>query len=212
MPGELYIGGDGVARGYLNRPALTAERFVPDPFGPPRGPALPDRRPLPAGGPTGSLEFLGRNDDQVKIRGYRIELGEVEAALAGLPGVREAAVVAPRGDARRPAAGRLRRPAAIDSTPTALKRRPRPSACPDYMVPSAIVALDALPLTPNGKVDRRALPAPEVGPGRPRPRRPAATRPRRRWRRLAATVLHVEAVGVHDNLFERGIDSILAIQ
>jgi hypothetical protein len=159
VPGELYLGGDGLARGYLRRPELTAERFVDDPFRGGRAPlshrrsrALPGRR---------KLEFLGRLDHQVKVRGYRIELGEIEATLAlSHPRVKEAVVVAredrpgeaPRGlRARR--RGRL-----------ALGRACAPSCArklPDFMVPSAFVVLDALPLTANGKVDRRALPAPE---------------------------------------------------
>src|SRR6185369_16726168 len=155
--GDLHVGGIGVARGYLNRPDLTAERFVPDPFGSAPGGRLYRTgdlvRYLPGGLPGGNIEFLGRLDHQVKIRGFRIELGEIEAALLALPGVREAVVVA-RQD-------RLVAYVVGEGTPDELRpsfREQLRALLPEHMVPSAFVAL---PLTSNGKVDRKALPAPE---------------------------------------------------
>ncbi|HEX8276908.1 MAG TPA: amino acid adenylation domain-containing protein [Longimicrobiaceae bacterium] len=207
--GELWIGGAGVARGYHGRPGLTAERFVPDPFG-----AAPGARAYRTGDrvrwrPDGALEFLGRVDFQLKVRGFRVEPGEVEAALAALPEVREC-VVAARADAGGetrlvayvvPAAGSA--PAA-EELRAALRER-----LPEHMVPSAFVALDALPLTPTGKVDRRALPAPEApaesGAGAA-PRTPTEEVLAETW----AEVLGVERCGIHDDFFAHGGHSLLA--
>ena len=157
--GELYIGGAGVARGYLGRPSLTAERFVPDPFGEEPGSRLYRTGDLARRRPDGLFDFLGRADDQVKIRGHRIELGEVESALARHPDVREAAAVA-RED--RPGDRRLVAYLAVESD------RPSPTAedlrtflgrtLPAPMVPSAFVVIGSMPLTPNGKVDRSGPP------------------------------------------------------
>ena len=208
VPGELFIGGEGVVRGYLDRPALTAGRFVPDPFSAAPGARFYRTGDLVRRKADGALEFLGRTDFQVKVRGFRIELGEIEAALAEHPSIREAVVTvredAP-GDARivaylvadgpAPAPEQLRR---------ALSRR-----LPDHMLPSAWVTLDALPLTPNGKVDRRALPAPEarkMDAARHVPARtPAEVRIAGFWRE----VLGLEQVGVDDNFFEIGGHSLL---
>ena len=152
VPGELYIGGDGVARGYLNQPELTAERFVRSPFGEGR---LYRTGDMVRWRPDGYLEFLGRQDLQVKVRGFRVEPGEVEATLIGHPGVRDAAVVAPadrQGD-RRMVAYVVADPGLGEAE----LRSHLAEKLPRYMVPSAITRLEGLPLTPNGKVDRAAL-------------------------------------------------------
>ncbi|MGW4890953.1 non-ribosomal peptide synthetase [Kitasatospora sp. NPDC004240] len=170
IPGELLLGGDGVAQGYLGRPELTAERFVPDPYGPP-GARLYRTGDRAVWTPEGELDFLGRIDDQVKIRGHRIELGEIEAALLGHPALAQAAVaVREEGDGEPFLAGYLV-PAPGSAAPAAAElreylRRTLPSA----MVPQRYQVLDRLPLTPNGKLDRRALPVP--------PRETPATAPR----------------------------------
>ncbi|GAA3170785.1 MULTISPECIES: amino acid adenylation domain-containing protein [Streptomyces] len=157
VPGEVYIGGDGVARGYLGRDDLTAERFLPDPFGAPDG-RLYRTGDLARWAPDGSLEFLGRIDNQVKIRGYRVELGEIEAALRRHPQVRDAVAVvreATPGNPRLYAYVVPAQPGALDSTGI---RDRLAGQLPPYMVPADCIALDAIPLTANGKVDVRALP------------------------------------------------------
>jgi len=209
VPGELYLGGQGVARGYGQRAALTAERFVADPRrAGERMYRTGDRvRQLP----EGSLEFLGRVDDQVKVRGYRVELGEVRAALLVQEGVQAAEVVFHQSDDGR---AQLHAYVAVQGAQgfdaSALRSR-LAQALPDYMVPAAIVALDALPLTPNGKLDRRALPAPRVEVANKHyaaPEGEAETALAAIW----AEVLRVERVGRHDNFFELGGDSILTLQ
>jgi acyl carrier protein len=211
IAGELYVGGDGVARGYLNRPALTAERFIPDPFSAEPGSRLYRTGDLVRYLPDGNIEFLGRADHQVKLRGFRIELGEVEAALLRHSSVREAVVVA-----REDAPGDRRLVAYVTGAPEAavqageLREHIR-GHLPDYMVPSHFVQLEALPLTPNGKIDLRALPSPEsarptlehayIAPGTLLESLLAA-----KW----SEVLGVEQIGVNDNFFELGGDSIQA--
>ncbi|WP_347322523.1 amino acid adenylation domain-containing protein, partial [Ralstonia pseudosolanacearum] len=158
--GELYIGGPGLARGYLNRPALTAERFIASPFGPP-GARLYKSGDIGRRLPDGTFEFLGRNDDQVKIRGFRIELGEIEAKLAAQPGVRDAVVLAREDRAGDKQLVAYLVPEASGALHAATLRDSLARELADYMLPSAYVMLDTLPLTVNGKLDRKALPAPQ---------------------------------------------------
>ncbi|HEU4557299.1 MAG TPA: non-ribosomal peptide synthase/polyketide synthase, partial [Longimicrobium sp.] len=201
VPGELFVGGIGVARGYLGRPALTAERFVPDPFAFAPGGRLyrtGDRVCLRT---DGELEFRGRVDEQVKIRGFRIEPGEVEAALRRCPGV-AACVVVVREDA--PGERRLVAYAVGEADAGALRAQLR-ERLPEHMVPDACVVLERLPLTPNGKVDRAALPAPAgAAAGHAPPRTPVEKQLAEIW----AEVLGVPAVGVDQPFLELGGTSL----
>ncbi|WP_437742524.1 amino acid adenylation domain-containing protein [Sorangium sp. So ce1504] len=212
VPGELYLGGAGVTRGYHARPELTAERFVPDPFGGVPGGRLyrtGDRVRLLA---NGAIEFLGRTDHQIKLRGHRVELGEIEARLREQPEVREAVVAArdSGGAVRLVAYVVAREAAALDAE--ALRAR-LAKQLPETMVPAVIVPLPALPLTPNGKIDRAALPeperagAPEAG-GFVAPRNEVEATLAQIW----ADILRVERVGIHDNFFALGGDSIRSLQ
>jgi amino acid adenylation domain-containing protein len=210
--GELYIGGVAPARGYLRRPALTAEKFVPDPFGASPGARLYRTGDLARYLPEGRIQYLGRTDHQVKIRGFRIELGEVEAALAGHPQVRQAVVLdceGPQGD-RRLAAWIVT--GEEPPSPDDLRQRLR-SHLPEYMVPADFTFLDSLPLTLSGKVDRRALPAP--GPNVRAGRAPAAA-PRdeveHRLLEIWEEVLGVSGLGIADSFFESGGHSLSAVR
>ncbi|MGW4637723.1 MFS transporter [Sphaerisporangium sp. NPDC004334] len=203
VPGELYIGGAGLARGYLNRPALTADRFVPDPFGPP-GSRLYRTGDLVRRRPDGALEFLGRLDTQVKLRGLRIELGEIEAALRALPDVRDAAVIV-RED-------RLVAYLVPDGADVSAVRAELKKTLPDYMVPSGYVGLAALPLSPNGKLDRGALPAPVAGRDAAVEFAPPVTPTELAIAEVWSELLGVETVGLDDDFFDLGGHSLLAIQ
>ncbi|HKG15027.1 MAG TPA: amino acid adenylation domain-containing protein [Pyrinomonadaceae bacterium] len=211
--GELYAGGDGLARCYLNRPELTAEKFVPDPFGGEAGARLYRTGDLARHRPDGTIEFVGRRDQQVKLRGFRIELGEVEAALRGHAAVRGCLALV-----REDAPGDKRLVAyftADDADPPtndALRRHLR-EKLPEHMIPSAFVALEEFPLTANGKIDRRALPAPD---DYLRPRENLYVAPRDETEEALAAiirdVLGVERVGVYDDFFDLGGHSLLATQ
>ncbi|HEX7243234.1 MAG TPA: amino acid adenylation domain-containing protein, partial [Longimicrobiaceae bacterium] len=203
VPGELHVGGPAVARGYLGRPALTAEKFVPDPFSGEAGARLYRTGDRARWRPDGTLEFLGRMDAQAKLRGFRVEPGEVEAALAEHPGVRESAVVV-----REDALVAYVVPADGERTASAELRAWLRERLPDYLVPSAFAFLDALPLTPHGKLDRRALPAPETDAGAAY--EPPATPTEEAVAAIFAEVLRVERVGARDHFFERGGHSLLA--
>jgi amino acid adenylation domain-containing protein len=210
VPGEIWLAGAGLARGYAGQPALTAERFVPDPFGPPGSRMY---RSLDAGRwlDGGLLEHLGRRDAQVKVRGVRIEAGEVETALASHPCVAEAAVDA-RGDAdaRRLVAWLVAREGEPRATAAELRQHLR-ERLPDAMVPAAFAWVDALPRTTSGKIDRRALADP---PGDDAPAAGRATQPRSpveaRLAAIWADVLGLERVGIHDDFFDLGGHSIIA--
>ncbi|HEX8185029.1 MAG TPA: amino acid adenylation domain-containing protein, partial [Blastocatellia bacterium] len=213
LPGELYVGGDGVARGYLNRPGLTAERFIPDPFKATPGARLYKTGDLARYQFDGTIHFLGRLDDQVKIRGFRIELGEIESVLSQHSCVQAVAVTV-REDT--PGDRRLVAYVASDPAQAALASELRSfvkEKLPEYMIPAAFVLLDSLPLTPNGKIDRRALPAPESNRPGLKSRFVAPHTPLEEM--LAALweqVLAVEHLGVNDNFFELGGHSLLATQ
>lgn len=216
VQGELFISGDGLARGYVNSPRLTAERFIPNPFGEP-GARMYRTGDLARWWADGNLEYLGRVDQQVKVRGFRIEPGEIEAALQEYAGVRQAVVVVREdtpGDKRLVAyytwSDAAEKEAASKSWAEKLRLHAAGSL-PEYMVPNAYVLLEKLPLTANGKLDRKALPAPEGDAygvsAYEAPVGEVETKVAAIW----AEVLHVERVGRHDNFFQLGGHSLLAI-
>src|SRR5438128_549749 len=215
-PGELYIGGVGLARGYLERADLTAERFIPHPFGPEPGARLYRTGDLARWLPNGELEYLGRADRQVKIRGHRIELEEIESVLESHPAIRRVAV-----EVREDLPGDTRLFAFLVTAPgSALNvshlRAFLKEQLPDSMIPSAFVEVDALPLTPNGKIDRKALQAPINSRAGLLHLKTEYVAPRNPTEQLLAHVwseiLDIKDVGVHDNFFELGGHSLLATQ
>ncbi len=208
VSGELYLAGVQLARGYLNRAGLTAERFVADPFHP--GERMYRTGDLARWREDGNLLYLGRSDDQVKLRGFRIELGEIEAALADLDEVAQAAVVV-----REDGPGGRQLVGYVTPTPGAVvdpahARQLLGKRLPEYMVPAAVLVLDALPTSPNGKLDRRALPAPDYGG------LATGTGPRDEVEAILseafAELLGLEKIGVTDNFFDLGGDSIVAMR
>jgi acyl carrier protein len=226
VPGELTIGGLGVARGYLGRPALTAEKFVPDPFGAQPGGRLYRTGDLARMLPDGRLLFLGRGDHQVKVRGFRIELGEIEAQLNADPRVAQGAVVAVSeggGEARlvaylvpAPSLGEGAEEGAgedfaVESLRDALRRE-----LPEYMIPTFLIPLDSMPLNPSGKIDRRALMERKLTGGAALGAAAEYVAPRSPVEQVLANMygdlLSVQQVGVHDNFFALGGHSLLATQ
>lgn len=212
VAGELHIGGIGLARGYLNQPALTADKFIRDPFGHAPGGRLYKTGDLARFRRDGAIEYLGRLDHQVKLRGFRIEIGEIESVLLTHAAVRAAVVVLreDRGDRRLVAYLAV---AGSEPQPTVSELRDfLGQQLPDYMIPSAFVMLDELPLNANGKIDRKALPAPEMGRGQ------ASSNfvpPRDSYEQTLAQLweaaLGLPSVGVQDNFFELGGHSLLAV-
>ncbi|WP_094117840.1 non-ribosomal peptide synthetase [Lonsdalea britannica] len=212
VPGEIYIGGDGVSLGYFQRPDLTAERFLPDPFCDDGDARLYQTGDLGRWRSDGALEYLGRNDFQVKIRGFRIELGEIESALLACKGVREAVVTAISGD-REEARLVAYYVAEADSVLTGDELRTTLIArLPDYMVPAAWVALESVPLTPNGKVDRKALPAPDASAYAQQPYAAPQGETEATLAAIWQSLLGVQKVSRHDNFFALGGHSLLAMQ
>jgi myxalamid-type nonribosomal peptide synthetase MxaA len=242
VPGELCVGGAGVARGYHGWPALTAERFVPDPFVKPEAgdlrleenaisspactasssPTASSLQPtasrlyrtgdLARWRPNGTLEFLGRIDHQVKLRGFRIELGEIEARLRQQPTVKEAAVIAREDRPGNPYLAAYCVPTDAQAPTPESLREFLKKSLPDYMIPAAFVRLERLPLTPNGKLDRKALPVPDLA-GQYADRYAAPRTPlETELAQLWAEVLHVERVGIHDGFFDLGGHSLAAVQ
>ncbi|MCQ6536387.1 amino acid adenylation domain-containing protein [Bacillus mycoides] len=207
VDGELYIGGAGLARGYLNRPELTAERFIPHPFSSDPKARLYRTGDLARYLPDGNLDYRGRIDHQVKIRGFRIEIGEIESTLNAYASIKEAVVIV-RED--QPGDKRLVAYVVGDGNVVAWREYLK-AKLPSYMVPSRFVTMEAIPLTANGKVDREVLPMPEE-----EQTNSEAVAPRNSNEKILATiwkqVLGVKKVGIHDNFFEIGGDSILSIQ
>ena len=220
VPGEIYIGGTSIARGYLNRPDLTAERFIQHPFS-----QQPDARLFHTGDlgrylPNGDIEFLGRQDDQVKIRGMRVELGEIEMTLNQHPDIKESVVIArknnPKDDGKVRGSTRLfgyvvpgkwKKPTASEV------REFLKGKLPDYAIPDAIVVIDELPLTSNGKVDKKALPEPhQIQLSEEGDFDPPRDQSELKLALIFEDLLGFAPIGIHDNFFERGGDSLMAVE
>ncbi len=210
VPGELYIGGDGVARGYFRRAELTAEKFVANPFRP--GERLYRTGDLTRRRPDGNLEYIARLDHQVKIRGFRIELTEIEAVLEQQAGIRQAVVLV-REDT--PNDQRLTAYVISEAQTAPDPKQLRElllASLPDYMVPASFVFLDAFPLTPNGKVDRRALPAPVTNTSASADFVSPRTELEQKVAQIWQTLLNLPQVGNNDNFFDLGGHSLLVVQ
>jgi acyl carrier protein len=212
LPGEIWIGGDGVARGYRARPDLTAQRFADDPFSERAGARMYRTGDLGRWRRDGSIEFLGRVDTQVKIRGFRVEPGEIEAVLCQHPAVRECAVIAYElapGD-RRLAAYIV--PRAGESLQSSQVRAYLKSRLPEFMVPSTFTLLQELPRTVNDKVERSLLPRPGAGPLPKIERVAPRTMVEKEMQAIWIEVLRTPNVGIDDDFFETGGHSLLALQ
>lgn len=209
VPGELYVGGDGVALGYVKLPELTAERFVPDPFHPARKAVMYRTGDRARWLPDGTIEYLGRMDLQVKIRGYRIETSEIEAVMLGLEGLKEAVVTVytdSSGSKQLAAYYTTETGASVPEVRTRLA-----AMLPDYMVPASCLRLDRMPLTANGKVDRRALPEPEPILAAAGTYTAPQTRLEEELAEIWQEVLGVDRIGVHDDFFALGGHSLKAM-
>ena len=213
VAGELYIGGDGLARGYFNRPELTAEKFLPHPFGARGGERLYRTGDLASYLPDGAIEYLGRTDNQIKIRGFRVEPGEIEAVLNQHPGIMNSVVATRENDngEKRLVGYTIQKPGVVLSSSEL--RTYLLGKLPEHMIPAAFITLDALPLTPNGKLDQQALPPPDSS----LPKLDGSYIPPRTQREILlvqiwSEVLGVKRVGIDDNFFELGGDSILSIK
>lgn len=212
IAGELYLGGDGLARGYLKRPELTAKHFVHNPFSTEPGSRLYRTGDWVRCRENGAIEFVGRRDGQVKVRGFRIELGEIEAVLSRLPEVKDAVVMAREdepGDRRVVAyvVAAAGQEGAIDGLRGTLRQH-----MPDYMVPSAFVAMDKLPLNANGKVDRRALPPPQAVAQAEQAIAPPRSEMEQRIAKVWQEMLRLDKVGIKDNFFDLGGHSLLLVK
>ncbi|MBL8100976.1 MAG: amino acid adenylation domain-containing protein, partial [Anaerolineales bacterium] len=208
--GDLYIGGDGLSRGYLNRPKLTAEKFIPNPFDP--ASSIYKTGDLARYLSDGNIEFLGRSDQQVKVRGYRIEIGEIEVALAEHPSVRQAVVLVRRDISSEASLVAYVVPASAEKeADTGQLREFLRTKLPEYMIPSAFVSLNSLPMTPNGKVDRKSLPALSQGNLAAKTEYIAPRNAdEQAIANICAEVLNLERVGIHDNFFDIGGNSLIA--
>jgi amino acid adenylation domain-containing protein len=206
VPGELLIGGIGMAHGYVGRPELTADRFIADPFSEVTGRRLYRTGDVARWRRDGRLEVLGRSDNQIKLRGFRIELGEIEGALREHPAVKQAVVLC-----REDRPGDKRLVAYVVGETSALRAHLK-AMLPEYMVPTAFVAMEALPISPNGKVDRRALPAPDLSDLAPARQIAPRTPEEEQLARIWSEVLGLERVGIEDDFFALGGHSLLATQ